>query len=76
MLQTSGTCLILSRTLIGYAFFMNMMKQWPHPKSSAYFDARFFSLSSFPSYLTKHGPELSQKPMPNLISGAELTNAS
>jgi hypothetical protein len=76
MLQTSGTALILSRTLMGYAFLMIMRNVCPHAIWRAFSLASCRRSGSLPSCLTRQGPDASQKAMPNLMSGTALVSAS
>ncbi|MBA7553114.1 hypothetical protein ES705_45699 [subsurface metagenome] len=67
--QTSGQFFIAFNTFIGKASFKIITKTCPAPIAFTFFMARVFSSESFPSALTRQGPEASLKARPNFIPG-------
>jgi len=65
-----GDIFIILRILIGNPSFIKIIKEWPAERLKAFFLARSIISLSLPENLTKHGPEASQKPIPNFIFGA------
>src|SRR3990172_8211151 len=74
--HTSGQALIAFNTFTGNASLIIITNVWPAAILRAFFIATSFRNWSFPSCLMRHGPDASQKAMPNLIPGTALTMTS
>src|SRR3990172_2299869 len=74
--HTSGHALMEFNTFTGNDSLMRITNVWPAAMLLAFRIAISFKELSFPSALTRHGPEASQNAIPNLIPGTALTMTS
>src|SRR3989304_2532266 len=74
--HTSGHALMEFNTFTGNDSLMRITNIWPAAMLPAFRIAISLRVLSFPSDLTRHGPEASQNAMPNFIPGTALTMTS
>src|SRR3990170_3120439 len=76
MEHTSGQALMAFNTFTGNASLMRITNVWPAAMLLAFLMATSLRELSFPSALTRHGPDASQNATPNLMPGTPLTMTS
>src|SRR3990167_1388959 len=76
MEHTSGHALMEFNTFTGNASLIRITNVCPAAMLLAFRIAISLRVLSFPSALTRHGPEASQKAIPNLIPGMALIMTS